>query len=713
MNKYLLILTLVIFFSFYALNVISQNQNTLCSPWCISANYEFRAEFGTNDCLYIIERTPNNQIIITGWCNYLFSIKNSKSKTFSINGVLLEELYNPNGWVESSFKTSSDVQIYHSNDAYPNCAAFAPCTTIVQKVKGVECDFLQNVANGALILPLEYASSVDKSLLDNYDKFKLGFIPITYPSYCLQGETQVHITCLEPINESSAFEICANFDNYSDGSIIPQGSPNFTLFSGITSQNAQVVNNLSFSSNKSLKLTNGSNIDFNISREISEDDVARVQWKMYIPKGKSGKIGLETNNASNNAFYFEVLDGQLSVFSLGNNGYTKVWAENLIENRWINFSIIFQPFENEIEFWMDYIPVLILKNYQSNKIEDLNFSSITNSNNNEFYIDDLCYKEWNRIFPCTAQYEPVCISYQVYGNSCEASRDGYTDNEYFYGECGAPACPTFTFPNNNSQNVNSSVTLKWNKGLRTQIYFLSVFNVNNQTIILQDKVDGNATSYTFSNLPSSTSIRVELLPQNNSFSALCENNILTFKTAAASSIPDCPSVTYPTHNSENLLTTLNISWAASPTASGYRLRVGTQVGSSNILNNLDIGNQTNYVLNNLPSGTNICFSLIPYNSNGQNLNCSYTCFKTAIPSAVHDELSINKISIYPNPAFDRLFINNMEQGLYTISNISGQNLRNGEFNSSVLPIQTLEQGFYILTLSNDKSSTTLKFYKAQ
>ncbi len=709
-----LVKILVMMISIISLRTLNaQNQNTLCTPWCISANYEFRAEFGTDDCVYIIERTPNNNIIITGWCNYLFNIKNSKAKTYSSNGVLLEELYDPNGWVESSFKTSSDVQIYHSNDAYPDCAAFAPCTITVQKVKGVECDFLQNVANGALILPLEYAPSVDKSFLDSYEKFKLGFIPITYPSYCLQGETQAHITCLEPVNESSDFEICANFDNYSVGNVVPQGSPKFTLFSGITSQNAQVVSNLSFSPNKSLKLLNGSNIDFNVSREISEDDVARVQWKMYIPKGKSGKIGLETNNASNNAFYFEVIDGKLTVYSPSNGTYTKVWTEEIVENRWINFSIIFQPFENEIEFWMDYLPVLILKNYQSNKIEDLNFSSTTNSNNNEYYVDDLCYKEWSRIFPCTAQYEPVCITYNVYGNSCEASRDGYTDKEYFDGVCEGPTCPTFTFPNNGSQNVNSNVTLTWNRGLRTQIYFLSVINANDQTILLQDKVDGNATSYTLSNLPPNTSIKVELLPQNNSFSALCENKSLTFKTAGTLSLPDCPSVTYPTHNTENIPTTLNISWAAAPAASGYRLRVGTQVGSSNILNNLDIGNQTNYVLSNLPSGTNICFSLIPYNANGQNLNCSYTCFKTAISSAVHDEIFNNKVSIHPNPASDRLFINNMEKGFYAISNISGQNLINGEFYSGVLTIQTLEQGLYILTLTNNNISTSLKFYKSE
>lgn len=709
-----LVKMLVLMISIIPLRTLNaQNQSTLCSPWCISANYEFRAEFGTNDCVYIIERTPNNHIIITGWCNYLFSIKNSKAKTYTINGVLLEELHDPNGWVESSYKTDSDIRLYHSNDPYPDCAALAPCTITVQKVKGVECDFLQNVANGVLILPLEYAPSVDKSLLDNYEKFKLGFIPITYPSYCLQGETQAHITCIEPVNESSDFEICANFDNYSVGSIVPQGSPQFTLFSGIASQNAQVVNNLSFSLNKSLKLTNGSNIDFNVSREISEDNVARMQWKMFIPKGKSGKIGLETNNASNNAFYFEVIDGKLTIYSPSNGTYTKVWTEEIVENRWINFSIIFQPFENEIEFWMDYLPVLILKNYQSNKIEDLNFSSLTNSNSNEFYVDDLCYKEWSRIFPCTSQYEPVCISYQVYGNNCEASRDGYTDVEYFDGECEGPTCPTFTFPTNSSQNVNSSVTLKWNKGLRTQIYFLSVINANDQTILLQDKVDGNATSYTLSNLPPNTSIRVELLPQNNSYSAVCENKSLTFKTAGSSPLPDCPSVTYPQNNNENIPTTINISWSASPNAAGYRLRVGTQVGSSNILNNLDIGNQTNYVLSNLPSGTNICFSLIPYNTNGQNLNCSYTCFKTVISSAVQDNILVNKISVYPNPAFDRLFINNMEKGVYTISNVSGQNLVNGEFNSNIIPIHSLAQGLYILTLSNNTASTSLKFYKSE
>ena len=64
-------------------------------------------------------------------------------------------------------------------------------------------------------------------------------------------------------------------------------------------------------------------------------------------------------------------------------------------DKWVQFSLIFQPFEDEIELWVDGKFIYKISAYSSNMITDLNFSRLENSANNEMYVDELCYKEWS------------------------------------------------------------------------------------------------------------------------------------------------------------------------------------------------------------------------------------------------------------------------------------------------------------------------------
>lgn len=690
----------------------AQNEQILCTDWCKIANQSFESEFSQGNCLYIIELTPQGQVIFTGWCNSLASISKARSITYSPSGDILQSLYNPNGWIESTYLTGNEELLYHSlENTYPECANTSLCSTEIEMIQGVECVLAKVLATGQLLYLKEFDNGTDGTTLTVGTKATIGYVLLGGPTFCLQGDIPVQVTCLEIENGNGNFDICTGFEEYSIGNIVPQGTPNFTLFSGQSNQNGLVVNTFSSNGNKSLKLSNGTNIDFNISRTITEQNVARIGWKMYLPEGKSGAIGLETNNAQNYALVMEFKDENVTIYTASNGTLTKVAGPNYIgADRWIAMAIIFQPFENEIEFWADHNLVYTLNNYQSNKIEDVNIFGINNLQNTEFYIDELCYREWRNDGPCTAQYDPVCIGTLEFSNSCFASHNGYTAEEYYHGSCDFPSCAVITYPTNGAQNIPTNIVLTWSPGQRVQTYNLTLREDATGSILKNIILEGDVTSYPMIDLPQDKTIIVELYSNNSTGSVFCSSH--RFKTQGSISLPPCAVVTYPSANAINIPTTVNMSWMTSPTATGYRLRMGTQVEGSDLLNNVDIGNVTNYLMNNLPSGTQICFTVIPYNAAGQNLNCTNTCFKTVTTSSSEDTAPTPKVFVYPVPAGEVLHVRNIEKAMYTIMDISGRELVKGTIeNNNEIPVDHLLTGFYVIHLRNEQKTYTFKFQK--
>ena len=155
-----------------------------------------------------------------------------------------------------------------------------------------------------------------------------------------------------------------------------------------------------------------------------------------------------------------------------------------------------------------------------------------------------------------------------------------------------------------------------------------------------------------------------------------------------------------------------MSWMTSPTAIGYRLRMGTQAGGSDLLNNIDVGNVTNYLMNNLPSSTQICFTVIPYNAAGQNLNCTNTCFKTVSTSSSEETASTPKVFVYPVPAEEVLYVWNIEKASYIIMDVSAKEWVKGTIeNNNEIPVDRLPTGFYVIHLRNEQKTYTFKFQK--
>lgn len=504
------------------------------------------------------------------------------------------------------------------------CSTSFTCDIEVIMAQGVECILPQIVATGQFLNPCEYDFDVPAMDGPLGTKYKIGYTELSGCfSTCQQG-LPIRLNCVDlsdPSNDND-FEYCSSFENYNVGNISPQGNPAFTLFSNLSSQQAAIVTTKSFIGNKSLKFGNGSDIDFNISRQLTESMVARIDWQLYMDEGKSGAIGVETNNPSNYPFWVEMESNTMSIWGFVNDVATKLsidFAKPL--NCWMHFAIIFQPFENQIELWVNSSLIHTVTNYQSNTVTDLNFFGITGRQNTEYYVDQICYKEWSRDKPCPAVYFPVCVNNQSFGNCCEAGLSGYTTDECFMGSCGYPGCPELTAPLVSPIPVNTLI--QWTAVEKVILYLLTV-RVNGVTWF-ENKNVGNQTFYNLTDLPFEASINIEVVAVNSNDINGCF--YYSFTTASNVSTPQCASIVSPLNNAQNTDISLQIRWNPSSNATGYRLKLGSTDGGNDLLNT-NLGNVTSYQANNLPYDKQIYVTVIPYNSAGDAQNCTSQKFTT-------------------------------------------------------------------------------------
>lgn len=114
--------------------------------------------------------------------------------------------------------------------------------------------------------------------------------------------------------------------------------------------------------------------------------------------------------------------------------------------------------------------------------------------------------------------------------------------------------------------------------------------------------------------------------------------------------PSCATniVSTPNATCGNFATEL--SWDAAATATGYFLTVGTTSGGTDVVNNVDVGLVTSYVLSSQTPGTMYYWTIVPYNEAGSSTGCTentYTtfatpCFCDSVPTSV-DDLGITNV----------------------------------------------------------------------
>lgn len=231
------------------------------------------------------------------------------------------------------------------------------------------------------------------------------------------------------------YDDCVDFENFVEGDLVPQASPQFTLFN-TASLNPKVVKFPTGTNNKCMYIENVADVDYNIERVLTENIAARLEWKMYVQQNKGGAVGLETVDP----FSYPLLillssDQKGSVFKYQNNGFILLSSFDYQQNVWLKFSIVFNPKEDLFELWLNGRFIHRVTDYKSNKVTDLNIYGDAMTVPNGFYVDDICYRETDPNIACTLESAPVCVQDKSFINGCFAHLEGYTDCEYTVGPC--------------------------------------------------------------------------------------------------------------------------------------------------------------------------------------------------------------------------------------------------------------------------------------
>ncbi len=198
----------------------------------------------------------------------------------------------------------------------------------------------------------------------------------------------------------------------------------------------------------------------------------------------------------------------------------------------------------------------------------------------------------------------------------------------------AQVCPSPVLispgPRDGDTNVPVSATIHWEPVTGVPAYLISIGTTPGGTEIVNEVGVGSDTSYTPPlGLPSNTQVYVTitLFFFEGITPIRCSSE--SFTTELITTPPPCTMMRIPVDGATNVNIGTNISWDNAPTATGYRLSLGTGPGLGDILSNQDLGNVLFYnPPADLPTLTTIYVRIRPYNANGDAISCLEQSFTT-------------------------------------------------------------------------------------
>lgn len=247
-------------------------------------------------------------------------------------------------------------------------------------------------------------------------------------------------------------------------------------------------------------------------------------------------------------------------------------------------------------------------NYDSNGFAEAMYVYNTAANRSIYYRNDVTNP--NPATPPTA-----------------GGRNGYNPVVTILGLAPSPipACPTVSAPAANATGVDILPVFTWGAVNGATGYRLSVGTTPGGTNILNNQLVGNVTTYT---LATQLQYNTQYYYTVSSFSATNPSALCAERSFTTRTIP-CPTVSAPAAGAVGVSLTPNITWAAVPGATGYRLTVGTTAGGTNVLNNIDLGNVTSYTFATpLANSTQYFYRVNSYNANSSSASCVERNFRT-------------------------------------------------------------------------------------
>ncbi len=200
----------------------------------------------------------------------------------------------------------------------------------------------------------------------------------------------------------------------------------------------------------------------------------------------------------------------------------------------------------------------------------------------------------------------------------------------FWLNVGAQECPNLTMPVNGAVNVPVNTTIGWESVTGVTGYIVSIGTTPGGTDIINRRTVGSSTSYTPpGGLPENTQlyVTITLFFLGNLPEITCASE--SFRTEDVVTPPPCTILRNPLDGASDINVANNIFWEYAPTATGYRLSIGTSPNGTEIVNDIDVGNNLSYnPPSDLPPSTPIYVRITPYNENGPAPNCPEYSFTT-------------------------------------------------------------------------------------
>ncbi|WP_343485750.1 T9SS type B sorting domain-containing protein [Allomuricauda sp. d1] len=192
----------------------------------------------------------------------------------------------------------------------------------------------------------------------------------------------------------------------------------------------------------------------------------------------------------------------------------------------------------------------------------------------------------------------------------------------------AQDCATLITPRNGDTNVPVDVALSWNAVDGVPSYLISIGTTpGGRDIVNERGVGSSATFQPPLGLPENSQIYVTItLSFFNQSNIICTTE--SFTTAEVTTPPECTTITNIEDGDTGVSVFTNISWDYSPTATGYRIIIGTAPGFGDLFDG-DVGNVLSFnPAFEFPPETTFYVRIVPYNENGTANNCDEISFTT-------------------------------------------------------------------------------------
>ncbi|TAI49398.1 T9SS type B sorting domain-containing protein [Flagellimonas allohymeniacidonis] len=192
------------------------------------------------------------------------------------------------------------------------------------------------------------------------------------------------------------------------------------------------------------------------------------------------------------------------------------------------------------------------------------------------------------------------------------------------------SCPSLITPLDGATNVPVDATIVWNAVAGIPGYQIRLGTAPGLGDIAQASV-GSSTAYTPPRgMPENTEVFVTIVLDflfQGGDDIICQGQ--SFFTEDVVTPPSCTNIRTPVDNATDVSVFTNISWDYAPRATGYRVALGTSPGGNEIFPLQDVGNVLTFnPPGQLPPNQDIYVRIIPYNENGDAVNCEEYEFTT-------------------------------------------------------------------------------------